>query len=182
VGYLIQQMLRPSNCYAKLVGKADFLLHYCRWLILHADNWTEHFGFDAIELHRDVIDEEPVLAEVNKIQKIGKLGLLRVKSKSFYDWHVDAFRLSCINLLVSDDHHSHTLFGKKLDSRNREIIELPYEKGRYYIFNNQMEHCVCNLDEDRYLFSIYFEEEIVYEDLYQCVKSSKLLDEGSCQA
>ena len=173
-------MLDPSSCYAKLVGKADFLLHYSKWLILHSDNWTEHFGFDAIELDRNVIDEEPVLTEVDKIQKIGMLGLLRVKAKTFYDWHVDEYRLSCINLLVSTDHHSHTLFGKQANHLNKDVLELEYEPGRYYLFNNQVPHCVCNLDEDRYLFSIYFEEETLYKDLFQCLDSQDLVEKPGC--
>lgn len=169
-------MLDPADCYAKFTGHADFLLGYSRWLIPKIDNWTEHFGFDAIELDRGVIDEEPVLSKVNKIHSLGRLGLLRVKSKSFYDWHVDQHRLSCINLLISNNHHSHTLFGQQSDHLNKQIIELQYEPGCYYLFNNQVQHSVCNLDKDRYLFSIYFEQEKSYEELYGVFKGENLLE------
>jgi hypothetical protein len=35
------------------------------------------------------------------------------------------------------------------------------------LFNNQVEHCVINLDVDRYLFSLYFEDEIAYPTIKQ---------------
>ena len=42
----------------------------------------------------------------------------------------------------------------------------------YYLFNNQKEHTVLNLDnKDRYVFSLYFEEETSYEILREKLKS-----------
>jgi hypothetical protein len=79
-----------------------------------------------------------------------------------YDWHVDEFRLSCINLLISQDHHSHTLFGMQRNYANKVITELEYEPNTFYLFNNQIQHCVINLDRPRYLLSLYFEEEIPF--------------------
>ena len=166
----------PLNCYAKLKGKADYLLHYCNWIIKHDDRWTDHFGFKAIELDRNaLLKEEPLLERVNMYAPIARMGLLLVKSYNFYNWHVDEHRLSCINLLLSTENHSHTLFGIPHDNLNREILELKYEPKRYYLFNNQVEHCVCNLDKDRYLFSIYFQEEMQFNDVRELLKRADLL-------
>ena len=171
-------MINPSDCFVKLKGKADFLLHYSKWIIKHEDRWTDHFGFQAVELDKEtILDEEPVLTLVNMYNPIARMGLLRVPAHSFYDWHVDEFRLSCINLLISSDHHSHTLFGQQRDDLNKDILELEYKPKRYYLFNNQIPHCVCNLDKDRYLFSIYFQEEMLYKDVRKLLKEAELLDE-----
>ena len=172
-------MLNPNNCYAKLKGEADYLLHYSKWIIKHEDRWQDHFGFKAVELDRDLIlEEEPLLALVNMYNPIARLGLLWVKSKNFYDWHVDEHRLSCINLLISEDHHSHTLFGLQRDHLNKDIVELKYEPKRYYLFNNQVQHCVCNLDEDRHLFSIYFQDEMRFKDVKKILEEAELLAEA----
>ena len=169
-------MVDPFDCYAKLQGEADYLLHYSDWIIKHEDRWTDHFGFKAVELDRDVLlEEEPLLALVNFYNPIARMGILRVKPHNFYDWHVDEHRLSCINLLLSTEHHSHTLFGIQYDHLNREILELKYEPKRYYLFNNQVQHCVCNLDEDRYLFSIYFQEEMRFKDVRKLFEEAELL-------
>lgn len=171
-------MINPSDCFVKLKGKADFLLHYSKWIIKHEDRWTDHFGFQAVELDKDgILDEEPILTLVNMYHPIARMGILRVPAKNFYDWHVDEHRLSCINLLISQKHHSHTLFGIQRDGLNKEILELEYEPKRYYLFNNQVQHCVCNLDEDRYLFSIYFQEEMRFKDVRKLLKEAELLDE-----
>ena len=172
-------MLNPLDCYAKLKGEADYLLHYSKWIIRHEDRWQDHFGFKAVELDRDaILDEEPILTLVNMYHPIARMGLLRVPPKNFYDWHVDEYRLSCINLLLSEDHHSHTLFGLQKDHLNKDIVELKYAPKRYYLFNNQVQHCVCNLDEDRYLFSIYFQEEMLFKDVRKILKEAELLAEA----
>ena len=52
------------------------------------------------------------------------------------------------------------------------IIELKYKPYTYYLFNNQKKHTVLNLDnKDRYVFSLYFEEETSYEILREKLKS-----------
>lgn len=40
-----------------------------------------------------------------------------------------------------------------------------YEPKTYYLFNNQAIHGVINKSEPRYMFSLYFENEINYQDL-----------------
>jgi hypothetical protein len=149
-----------NDCYCPLLAKATHIPDFVNTLLATHVTWTEHFGFDAIELPDTFIEIEPALKETNKKHKIQRLGLLRIPENTMYDWHVDQYRLSCINMLINTDHHSHTLFGAQKDYINKKIIELKYEPNTFYLFNNQMEHCVINLDGPRYLFSLYFEEEI----------------------
>ncbi len=175
----LTDLMNPLNCYAKLNGKADYLFTYRNWIIKYENCWTDHFGFKAAELNCNaVLKKEPLLEHVNMYAPIARMGLLLVKASTFYNWHVDEHRLSCINLLLSTENHSHTLFGIPYDDLNRKILELKYEPKQYYLFNNQVQHCVCNLDKDRYLFSIYFQKEMPFKDIRETLKKANLLAES----
>lgn len=163
-----------QDCFMPLLHKAQRIVDHANRLITENTPWVKHFGFDAIPINSCWIQKEPVLAFVNAIAPIKQLGLLRVSSLSMYDWHVDQYRLSCINLLISQNHLSHTLFSKQRDELNKDICELVYQPNTYYLFNNQVSHCVINLDGPRYLVSLYFEEEIPYEELKRLFIQNKL--------
>jgi hypothetical protein len=153
------------DCFCPLQQKAEELVDYASWVINQDLPWTSYFGFQARPIHEYWIEQEPALALVHKFAPIKSLGLLCVPPSVMYNWHKDLHRKSCINLLISENHHSHTLFGKQRDELNRSICELAYEPKTYYLFNNQVEHCVINLDTTRYLVSLIFENETKYEDL-----------------
>ena len=166
--------MNQNDCFLEIKTKSNKLVLYLEQLISLPDlTWQQHFGFDVIFLDNSWIQKELALNQINKIHPIKQLGLLRVKSKSFYDWHVDDYRQSCINCLVSKEHHSYCLFGKHKDEWYHDnIIKLKYKPYTYYLFNNQKEHTVLNLDsKDRYVFSLYFEEETSYEILKEKLKS-----------
>ena len=127
----------------------------------------EWASVQAVPIPLEFIDIEPALKKLDQVWRINRLGLLRVESMTVYDWHVDEKRESCVNLLYSLDNNSHTLFGTQRDQLNKDVIELKYEPNTFYLFNNQVEHTVINLDGPRYLFSLYFEEEKDYHSLKQ---------------
>jgi len=160
---------KPENpCFCPLKTKAKSISNCASTIIKDDLKWEEHFGFDAFELSLDdVLNLEPVLKAVDDRHKIQRIGILRTHAKTMYDWHVDEFRLSCINLLISEDHHSHTLFGMQKNYINKIITELEYKPNTFYLFNNQIQHCVINLDRHRYLLSLYFEEEVPFVELKQ---------------
>jgi len=157
--------VQPQDCFLPLQLKAEGVVDYIQWLIQQDLPWAKHFGFDAQPITDYWLDEEPALKAVHACAPIKQLGLLRVAPQSMYDWHTDEYRMSCLNLLISQDHHSHTLFGWQRDRLNKDVCELQYEPRTYYLFNNQVEHCVINLDGPRYLLSLYFQEEQPYEEL-----------------
>ena len=163
------------DCFSEIKTKSNKLVLYLENLISSEDlSWQQHFGFDLIPIDDSWIEKELALQQINKIHPIKQLGLLRVKHNSFYDWHVDDYRQSCINCLVSKEHNSFCLFGKHKDKwYHNNIIELKYKPYTYYLFNNQKKHAVINLDKrDRYLLSLYFQEEASYEILLSKLKSS----------
>jgi hypothetical protein len=81
-------------------------------------------------------------------------------------------------MLISEDHHSHTLFGEDLHNQNMKITELKYMPNTLYLFNNQAEHCVINLDGPRYLFSLYFQQETPYEIVKNKLAIAGLIQEA----
>lgn len=167
--------MQASDCFAPLKQKAQELPSYLHELAHSNPPWQEHFGFECVQISNDWIEKEPALKTVHSHQRIQRLGLLRIEGNSMYDWHTDSYRQSCINMLISPNHHSHTLFGVNRDYVNKDIVELKYEPNTYYIFNNQMQHCVINLDGPRYLFSLYFEVETIYPQLRALMEINEVI-------
>ena len=157
--------MNKKDCFSELKTKGKELIPYLEYLTTFDKlPWQEHYGFNAIQIDNKWINKEPALKEVHKIHPIKQLGLLKIPKKSFYNWHVDDFRQSCINLLVSKELNSYSMFGEHDGNYyHNNIIQLSYKPNTYYLFNNQNNHCVLNLNEtDRYLFSLYFYKEIPY--------------------
>ena len=170
-------ILERSNCFVPLATKAQDLFDYLTFLIKEPLPWQKHFGFDAVEINSSWIDKEPALHQVHQHLPIQRLGLLRVLPFSFYDWHVDQHRLSCINMLINVSHHSHCLFAEQLDPHTKDVCELRYSPRTYYLFNNQVTHAVLNAGGPRYMFSLYFETETKYEDAKDCLKDLLITNE-----
>ena len=174
-----KRMVAPAaeDCFALLQQPACGLVDHCLELAANPEAfWLPHFGFQAMALSRDWIAREPALLAINSICPIAEMGILRMPDHWVYHWHRDQNRQACINMLLSSDHHSHTLFGQAINSTNMHCLELAYEPGRYYLFNNQIPHTVINLDVDRYLFSLEFCEAVPYGELRERFASAALLD------
>ena len=128
--------MNREDCFTPLRHKAVELPDYIQWLLDQDIEWAEHFGFQTVPLPSDFIQIEPA-QELDKIWQIKRLGLLRVEPMSVYDWHVDEYRQSCVNMLYSTYDSSHTLFGQQRDALNKDVIELKYQYDTFYLFNNQ---------------------------------------------
>ena len=156
---------QPEDCYYELPQKAGNIISYIDEMLLHNPTWHKHVGFNVIELPLDIVKNEAALSFVDKCSPIARIGLLRVNPDTCYDWHTDGYRLSCVNLLINENHNSHTLFGNDVDPENYEFIELEYKPRTYYLFNNAVEHTVINMDGPRYLVSLYFKKEMEFHKL-----------------
>tara|TARA_R100001440_G_C2468096_1_gene111147 strand:+ start:109 stop:624 length:516 start_codon:yes stop_codon:yes gene_type:complete len=166
--------MNQVDCFSEIKTKSNKLALYLEDLISTQNlSWDKHFGFDVIFLDSSWIQKELALKEINELHQIKQIGLLKISGKYCYHWHVDGFRQSCINSLISKDHYSYTLFGEYKDEfYHNNLIELKYKPYTYYLFNNQKNHTILNLDnKDRYLFSLYFEKETSYEILRDKLKS-----------
>lgn len=168
--------LETADCYVPLLHKAHGLVEHCRQLVERNDLlWMPHFGFLALRLSRSLISNEPALQTVNQITPIAQLGILQMPDHWVYHWHRDHQRQACINLLINDNHHSHTLFGERVSSTSMHCLELCYKPSHFYLFNNQVPHTVINLDRNRYLFSLEFAGNHSYSELRDRFAAAKLL-------
>jgi len=168
---------QASDCYVPLRQSAQALLDHCKQRVTSDEVlWLPHFGFLATPLSCNWIASEPALQAVQQICPIAQLGILKMPDHWVYHWHRDQNRQACINLLISSDHHSHTLFGRSVSETSMHCLELRYQPGRFYLFNNQVPHTVINLDVSRYLLSLEFAEPVPYAELKQRFADSGLLD------
>ena len=153
--------------YNSISIKSNKLFDYLIDLPYNTYDWTEHFGFDSVQLGLEWLEDEYALKSIHNIHPIKQMGVLKIPPFINYNWHVDELRQSCINMLISYDHISYCLFGKELNDYVTAITELKYKPYTYYLFNNQQLHTVINFDKPRYMFSLYFEEELEYKKLKQ---------------
>lgn len=100
------------------------------------------------------------------------LRLYNFPSNTIYNWHRDA-NIGCSFNMVLDDYKAYTLFNPsdRLGITN-EIVELSYEKQKWYLFNSQILHQVINLHHNnRYLLTITFPKIIKYNEVLEWVKN-----------
>ena len=174
---LLMAAPQAADCYAPLLQRCKGLQEHCQQLVYGQNSlWLPHLGWLATPLSRDWITSEPTLQAVQQICPIAQLGILKMPEYWVYHWHRDQDRQACINLLISSDHHSHTLFGRSVTNTSMHCLELRYELGRFYLFNNQVPHTVINLDVNRYLFSLEFAEPLSYAELKQRFAEAGLLE------
>ena len=169
--------MNSNDYFTAITVKSDKLFDYLFFLPKDNIPWIEHFGFDAFYLDPLWIQQDKALSIVNDLYPIKQIGLLKVDPNSVYDWHRDSYRLSSLNMLISYDHISHCLFGEHRSIEESikpdgeafmiDIVELKYKPATFYIFNTQKYHCVINFEQPRYMFSLYFNEEIDYNLLKQ---------------
>lgn len=129
-----------------------------------------------MQLGSDWILRELALVAVHVCAQIKQLGILRMPDHWVYHWHRDQNRQACINLLLSQSHHSHALFGVAVSVISMHCCELECRSGICYLSSNWIPHAVINLDVDRYLLSLGFADEIPYADLRHRLKEAGLID------
>ena len=164
-------------CFALLKPQACALADHCRQRVENPEAlWLPHYGFQAMALSRAWIERELGLEAINRVSPIADLGILKMPDHWVYHWHRDQNRQACVNMLLSCDHHSHTLFGQSINTTNMHCLELSYEPGRFYLFNNQIPHTVINLDVDRYLFSLEFVKAVPFGELRELFAAAGLIE------
>lgn len=144
-----------------------------------------YIGWRASPVDHDFIVSEPVLNFLNKVSPIEKAGFIRMEPNHCYDWHTDMQRGLSINMLMTPDHDSHTLFGNRGNELlNFPTIELHYKPDTFYLFNTQIPHMVINTDQPRYLFTVEFhkqKEELSYRDMFVACYKSQLINYESLE-
>ena len=169
-----------TDYYSTIAVKSDGLFDYLLDISYNKLNWTEHFGFDLYRLNPDWIIKDSGLNAIHNLYPISEIGLLRIPPNSSYAWHTDEYRLATVNMLIRDK-HSLCLFGKAKEEYYVDMVQLKYKPYTYYLLNTQEFHSVVNFQEYRYAFSLYFEDELNYQDIkrklhpileYDCPKTT----------
>ena len=136
---------------------AKDLLKYA--LDMPPETWVKYYNFEAIQVHPDLLQQDPFISYLSKKRKF-HAGILRMPPNTCYNWHVDTDRHVGLNMLLADDNQSRCLF---VDEERPGVVfkthELKYQPSTYYAFNTQKPHMVLNTVQPRYLFSLEFLEE-----------------------
>lgn len=135
-------------------------------------SWFDYFGFTSLQIDTaTVLSTSDVLCNLNSRIKIQYTGITQMTPAEYYGLHTDTVRGVSINMLL-ENHHSHCVFVDPVNGK--DLIELCYEPGEMYVFNSQIPHTVINLSENRYMFSVQFQEPkqlLKYADVVRHLKS-----------
>ena len=147
--------MEPNECYRTLYCNAGNLAEYALAEALSRDVWGTYFGFRAISLDIDhVFSLCPTLETINTIAKIKGVGVITMLSKDYYKLHTDTERGVGINMLLQ---HRNS-FCAYVDPQENKTLLLDYQSNTMYLFNTQVLHTVLNFEEDRYMFTVEFED------------------------
>jgi len=147
--------MEPNECYRTLYCNAGNLAEYALAEALSRDVWHPYFGFQAISLDIDhVFSLCPTLETINTIAKIKGVGVTKMLSNDYYKLHTDTERGVGINMLLQ---HRNS-FCAYVDPQENKTLLLDYQSNTMYLFNTQVLHTVLNFEEDRYMFTVEFED------------------------
>lgn len=165
--------------YKKFNIKSEIITSIAPSLVT-ADLWAKQYGLDIMVVSDEIWYKEPLLRTITQRFPIEVAFIIRSLPNNIYNWHTDGTRAASINLKLSLESPSHTMFGEPLDDWNDKFVELDYEFKTFYLFNTQHRHSVINFNSYRYLFSVQFgqtKDEITYKEIYNWCVSEGLFDE-----
>lgn len=148
--------MEPIECYTTLYSDAGPLAEYALAEALEREVWYPYFGFQAISLAMDhVFSLCPTLETIhNTIAKIKGIGVTKMLSGDYYKLHKDTKRGVGINMLLQ---HGNS-FCAYVDTQENKTLLLDYQLNTMYLFNTQVLHTVFDFEEDRYMFTVEFED------------------------
>ena len=145
----------------ELIQEEEAFVMYRKW-------WTR-------PVPDEVIDKDPFLSFLRHTLE-SRFGIMRLAPHFAYKWHVDVKRQGTMNMLIKHD-HSLSMFSPTLEL-DAPFMVVPYEIGKFYLFDVQEPHQVINFNGFRYVLTteIYGEhkdkrihelKEII-DELYNC--------------
>lgn len=147
--------MKTTECYQTLLCNSGKLAEYALQEALERDEWYPYFGFWAISLDIDhVFSICPTLETINSIAKIKGVGVTKMLAFDYYKLHKDTERGVGINMLLQ---HRNS-FCAFVDTDKNKTTQMDYQSNTMYLFNTQVPHTVFNFEEDRYMFTVEFED------------------------
>ena len=131
-----------------------------------------YFGFKGAPLGPHIFLQDRMLKELNDAYPIHYAGVVKLDPYTVYDWHTDSVRTVSLNMLLTAHTSSHSIFTSNKAGVVIETTHLNYRPHTLYLFNTQKEHMVVNTHEDRWLFTVEFQDEIFYDDMVLWIKEN----------
>lgn len=130
------------------------------------DEWQNLHNLTALCIPLRLFETEPLLYKV--ISKFGagtRLSVFRTNPCEVYNWHIDATRNICLNILL-DGYDSMTLFANRsIYSVMTDLTKVPYIRKKVFLLNVQKNHTVLNFNNVRYLLSIGIPKPTDFQDV-----------------
>lgn len=178
-----------DDCYRPLLDADTTLLaEYCLAEIAHPTNeWKDLHFFKFLKLDLDhVLTICPLFESIHAHTPIRRFAISHMPPEFFYKLHTDHERGCCINMLLVDTsstcafiavnpgektytmanpteyvpRESNLTVGEVGSHPMGHAFKLDYEVNVPYAFNTQQPHMVMNWGEDRYLFTVEFNEDL----------------------
>tara|TARA_R110000824_G_scaffold93810_4_gene226848 strand:+ start:273 stop:773 length:501 start_codon:yes stop_codon:yes gene_type:complete len=133
--------------------------------------WVKYFNFTACLIDNNILTKDKFYKWLYERHPF-KAGVLKMESKTMYNWHTDSSRGVCVNTLIPTPHTSFTFF-RENEELNHSLIELRYSPGARFLFNNQKDHMVLNYGSPRFVLTTEFLEDkdnLTYPDLLEEIK------------
>ena len=133
--------------------------------------WVNYFNFTACLIDNNILFRDNFYEWLYKRHPY-KAGVLKMESKTMYNWHTDSSRGVCVNTLIPTPNSSFTFF-RETEDLNHSLIELRYSPGARFLFNNQKDHMVLNYEYPRFVLTTEFLEDkdkLTYPDLLNEIK------------
>ena len=164
-----------SHVFSQISESSEIISNYFDSEFKHTQNhqWSDRLGFDYVVIEKNIWINEPILDLINKKFPVGACIVMKMEKNDIYEWHRDADRGVCINMLLTHDHFSECFFYDK-----KETIILDYQPNKFYLFNNQKFHRIKNYEKTRYLFSVCFLDEkdkLDYNTIYTWMNTNNLI-------
>lgn len=164
-----------SDKYYYKIGKSTISSNKLLEVVHGTSPWIDYDEFKLKQVPLTMLDSDSFIKWLCENYEIG-FAILKIRANSCYPWHTDNSRLTAVNMLLTPDVHSHTLFNTTHTSGNYTcgIQELVYEPDTLYAFNTTIPHTVFNFEADRYLLSSEFmgkDMKISHEQLIKDIKT-----------
>lgn len=136
----------------------------------------KYFGFQGTPLGPHIYLKDKFINDLNNDIPIKYAGVIKLEPHTVYNWHTDQKRRVAINMLLTAHNDSHCLFTDDMYQIQVKTTELKYQPQTLYLFNTQYPHIVINNSQNRYLFSLEFDEKIDYTTLMEWTKANGYLE------
>lgn len=161
-----------TNITSAIVSKIIYDIENYEWIL-----GDRHTQWHPKIIDQSLIELDPFLFKFHDVLK-GKLNLFKFPPKTFYKWHLDRYYSFNLNMIFNDTGREYVIF-KKLKQDPTiihdglgEIVECRYETLTWHVFNAQIPHCVCNLNnESRYLltYNVSMDVNISYDEFLSMI-------------